>query len=76
MRIGIRQYSAADIPSMIRIWNEIVEEGNAFPQEDCLTAETRMAIQELRGPLEECMTDDGCKRKFDIDQYIQRIDAL
>lgn len=40
MRICIRQYSEADIPSMILIWNEIVEEGNAFPQEDCLTEET------------------------------------
>ncbi len=40
MRICIRQYSAADIPSMIRIWNEVVEEGNAFPQEECLTEET------------------------------------
>jgi len=39
MRICIRQYSVADIPSMIRIWNEIVEEGNAFPQENCLTEE-------------------------------------
>ncbi len=44
MRICIRQYNAADIPSMIRIWNEIVEEGNAFPQEDCLTEETGCAF--------------------------------
>lgn len=40
MRICIRQYDAAAIPCMIRIWNEIVEEGNAFPQEDCLTEDT------------------------------------
>lgn len=44
MRICIRQYDAAAIPSMIRIWNEIVEEGNAFPQEDCLTEETGRAF--------------------------------
>lgn len=33
-----------DIPSMINVWNEIVEEGNAFPQEDCLTEETGYAF--------------------------------
>jgi len=44
MRICIRQYSEADLPSMTRIWNEIVEEGNAFPQEDCLTQETGCAF--------------------------------
>ena len=32
----IREYRAEDIPQMIRIWNDIVEEGNAFPQEEPL----------------------------------------
>lgn len=32
----IRQYKKEDLPSMIRIWNEVVEEGIAFPQEDLL----------------------------------------
>ena len=36
----IRKYKEADIPAMIDIWNEIVEEGIAFPQEDYLTLET------------------------------------
>ena len=36
----IRQYSEADLAAMIRIWNEVVEEGIAFPQEDLLTPET------------------------------------
>lgn len=40
MNICIREYREKDIPSMIRVWNEVVEEGNAFPQEDCLTEET------------------------------------
>lgn len=35
--IKIRKYTAQDIPAMVAIWNEIVEEGNAFPQEECLT---------------------------------------
>mgnify|MGYP002423763730 CR=1 FL=1 len=33
----IRRYEEKDISSMIRIWNEVVNEGIAFPQEECLT---------------------------------------
>lgn len=36
----IRRYEAADLPAMIRIWNEIVDEGNAFPQEERLDEKT------------------------------------
>lgn len=32
----ISEYSEKDLPQMIEIWNEVVEEGIAFPQEDCL----------------------------------------
>ena len=32
----IRKYEEADLPSMIAIWNEVVEDGIAFPQEECL----------------------------------------
>lgn len=32
----IRQYEEKDIPSMISIWNEVVEDGVAFPQEELL----------------------------------------
>lgn len=32
----IRKYSEKNIPEMIRIWNGVVEEGIAFPQEECL----------------------------------------
>lgn len=38
--IIVRQYEEKDLPDMIFIWNEIVEEGNAFPQEECLTEQT------------------------------------
>lgn len=38
--ITIREYTANDISSMKEIWNEVVEEGVAFPQEDCLTDES------------------------------------
>lgn len=40
MNIAVRAYRPEDLGTMIAIWNEIVEEGNAFPQEDKLTAET------------------------------------
>ena len=36
----IRKYSGNDLPEMIRIWNEVVEEGFAFPQEELLSFET------------------------------------
>lgn len=36
MEIEIRVYQDRDLPEMIRIWNEVVEEGIAFPQEETL----------------------------------------
>lgn len=33
----IRPYTDADVPAMARIWNEVVEDGMAFPQEEGLT---------------------------------------
>lgn len=32
----IREFTENDIPQMIAIWNDIVEDGIAFPQENCL----------------------------------------
>ena len=32
----IRKYASGDLPEMISIWNEVVSEGNAFPQEEML----------------------------------------
>ena len=40
MNIDIREYSENDLPDMIAIWNEVVEEGIAFPQEEMLNIET------------------------------------
>ena len=36
MSILIREYKTSDLLSMIGIWNEVVEDGIAFPQEDLL----------------------------------------
>ncbi len=40
----IREYTPADLEQMIPIWNEIVEEGIAFPQEECLDMESGKAF--------------------------------
>ena len=32
----VREYTKGDLPEMIRIWNEVVDEGVAFPQEEML----------------------------------------
>ena len=37
--ILIRAYTEADLPAMTEIWNQVVEEGSAFPQEECLSNE-------------------------------------
>ena len=34
MEIIVRAWEERDIPDMVRIWNEVVEEGIAFPQEE------------------------------------------
>lgn len=40
----IRAYTEKDLPAMIGIWNEVVENGIAFPQEDCLDETTGKAF--------------------------------
>lgn len=40
MEIRIRSYEEKDLPQMIEIWNEVVEEGIAFPQEELLNSQT------------------------------------
>ena len=36
----IREYKAVDLEQMIAVWNEIVDEGVAFPQEELLDEQT------------------------------------
>ena len=40
MKLTIRDYREQDVEKMIHIWNEVVDEGKAFPQEEFLTMET------------------------------------
>lgn len=44
MKLTIRPYVPQDLPELISIWNEVVEDGAAFPQEDLLTLETGAAF--------------------------------
>lgn len=55
--IRIREYTPADIAAMIGIWNEVVEEGVAFPQEECLHEAAGQAFfseQSYCGIAEDC----------------------
>ncbi|MBP5411186.1 MAG: GNAT family N-acetyltransferase [Lachnospiraceae bacterium] len=52
----VREYTKQDLPDMIRIWNEVVEDGIAFPQEELLdteSGETFFASQSYNGVAEE-----------------------
>lgn len=40
MALEIRPYREGDLAGMAKVWNEVVEAGNAFPQIDPLTYET------------------------------------
>lgn len=40
----IRAYTQNDLPAMAAIWNQVVEDGAAFPQEEFLTEETCKAF--------------------------------
>lgn len=44
MNIIVRSYEPKDISEMARIWNEVVEDGIAFPQEEFLTEEAGAAF--------------------------------
>ena len=44
IKMIVRAYEKRDLGAMIRIWNEVVEEGVAFPQEDFLNEETGAAF--------------------------------
>ena len=44
----IREYHDADLDGIIAIWNEVVEAGDAFPQEEPLTRETDVYFRETR----------------------------
>lgn len=40
MALTIDKYNEEDLPALVDIWNEVVEDGVAFPQKDTLTLES------------------------------------
>lgn len=61
MNISVRGYSDKDLPKMIEIWNEVVEEGVAFPQEECLdrkSGEAFFASQTYCGVAEDASSGE------------------
>ena len=44
MNISVRSYTEMDLPAMISIWNQVVEDGVAFPQEEYLDAKSGEAF--------------------------------
>ena len=42
--INVREFLPTDVKQMIKIWNEIVEQGEAFPQEEHLTLDSAMTF--------------------------------
>ena len=44
MELTIRAFTGADVPAMNEIWNDVVLEGAAFPQTECLDDESGRAF--------------------------------
>ena len=57
--INIRKYREVDLYDMIAIWNEIVEAGDAFPQEEPLTRETGEEFFSTQTHTGVAVDDDG-----------------
>ena len=58
----VREYTPADLPEMIRIWNEVVADGVAFPQEEALDIETGAAFFAAQTRSAVAVDDSGAVR--------------
>ena len=55
--VMVRPYTAADLAAMREIWNEVVDAGQAFPQEERLTPDTAAVF--FAGQSSTCVAVDG-----------------
>ena len=55
----VRKYTNGDLDAMVAIWNEVVEAGDAFPQEEPLTPETGAAFFAAQTYVGVAADDDG-----------------
>lgn len=63
MGITVRKYTENDLAQMIAIWNEVVDEGVAFPQTERLTEQTGRAFfaeQTHNGVAQDSETGEVC----------------
>lgn len=59
MEITVRKYNENDIAAMVHIWNEVVEDGVAFPQEELLSEETGTSFFALQTYCAVAQNEDG-----------------
>ena len=69
MNIQVRDHQEQDIPTMAEIWNQVVEDGIAFPQEELLDEKSGREFfesQSLCGVAED--TDSGhiCNASYGV----------
>ena len=76
-KIIVRKYEEKDLPAMIRIWNEVVEDGVAFPQEECLDEKTGaefFAAQTYTAVAENCSLTQLWRAMFMQDIFMRELD--
>ncbi len=59
---AVRLYGPADLPAMIDIWTQVVEDGVAFPQEEALDAESGAAFFAAQTACGVAVDGDGAVR--------------
>ena len=67
MEIIVRKYEPRDVGAMIEIWNEVVREGNAFPQETELTVDSGA---EFFASQTNCSVAENCETGEILGMYI------
>lgn len=55
----VRKYEDKDIVEMVSIWNEVVEKGDAFPQEELLDEQTGADFFHLQSHCAVAQNEDG-----------------
>ena len=67
MDINIRKADSADYPAMVEIWNEVVDDGIAFPQLDLLDSNSGA---EFFGSQTYCAVAESCESHEILGLYI------
>lgn len=58
-KVLIEKFAEEDLPEMIKVWNSVVEEGQAFPQEDLLTIKSAKKFFASQSLTAVARTDHG-----------------